>query len=139
MVFYSVDSKKKVFHLPHCSFVRNMKPENRKNFNSPEEARANHYRQCNCCSPVGQRLRRERLAVTTLSQQNGASCFLHDGQLIVTTRMSKWKIIVTGKANKLTLYHRNTMGIEDSASPLAEISPSEGALRFNRGIPELHC
>lgn len=117
MVFYSVVSKKKVFHLPHCSFVRSMKPENRKTFESPEEARANHYCQCGCCSPVGQRLRKERKAVTDFSQRNGASCYLHDGQLIVTTYMSKWKITVSGKANKLTLYHRNTLGVLDPASP----------------------
>ena len=62
MVFYSNNSREKVYHLPHCSFVRVMNKENRKRFSSPEQARQVGYRLCNCCSPVGQRLRKERQA-----------------------------------------------------------------------------
>lgn len=118
MVFYSINSRKKVFHLPHCSFVRTIKAEYRKTFDSPEEARRNHYIQCNCCSPIGQRFRKEQNAIVSSCQRNGAICYLHDGTIIITTPRSKWKIIVTGKANKLHLYHKNTRGTEDPLSPL---------------------
>ena len=117
MVFYSVNSRKKVFHLPHCSHVRNIKPEHRRTFETPEEARKNHYILCSCCSPVGQRLRKERIRVEQFCQEYGAVVYLHDGQLIVSTPRSKWKIVAGGKANKLMLYHRNTRGIADPTSP----------------------
>ena len=110
MVFYSVNSRKKIFHLPHCAHVRNMKPEHRRTFETPEEARKNHYILCSCCSPVGQRLRKERIRVEQFCQEHGAVVYLHDGQLIVSTPRSKWKIVAGGKANKLMLYHRNTRG-----------------------------
>lgn len=117
MVFYSVNSRKKVFHLPHCSHVRNMKPEHRRTFDSPEEARKNRYIHCRCCSPVGQRLQKERVRVEQFCQEHGAIVYLHDGQLVITTPRSKWKIVAAGKANKLALFHWNTRGIEDPLSP----------------------
>lgn len=118
MVYYSANSKEKVFHLPHCTFVRSIKADNRKSFATPEDARQNHYRQCNCCSPVGQRLRKERRTVEFFCQNHGASCYFRDGTLTVTTPRSKWKIIAVGNTNKLSLYHRNTRGIEDPYTPI---------------------
>lgn len=117
MVFYSSISRKKVFHLPHCAHVRNINPRYRCTFESPEEARKNHYILCQCCSPVGQHLQKERVNIAHCCQENGAATYLHDGQLIVTTPHSKWKIVASGKANKLMLYHRNTKDIQDPLSP----------------------
>ena len=104
MVFYSVNSRKNVFHLPHCSHVKKIKPEHRRTFESPEEARKEHYILCRCCSPVGQRFRKERTRVEQFCQEHGVIVYLHDGQLVVTTPRSKWKIVAGGKANKLMLY-----------------------------------
>lgn len=118
MVFYSNNSREKVYHLPHCSFVRVMNKENRKRFSSPEQARQVGYRLCNCCSPVGQRLRKERQAVTDFCQNRGVAYYMHDGQLTVTTPRSKWKIVVHGKENVLTLYHRNAERRESTDSPI---------------------
>ena len=118
MVYYSANSKEKVFHLPHCTFIKSIKADNRKSFATPEEARQSHYRQCNCCSPVGQRLRKEQRAVEFFCQNHGASCYFRDGMLTVTTPRSKWKIIAVGNNSKLSLYHRNTKGIEDPYTPI---------------------
>ena len=108
MVFYSTKSNEKVFHLPHCKIARRIRKEYKMQFSSPEEARLAGYRMCNCCSLVGMRLRKEQKAVNQFCQENGISCWLEDGQLHVHTPRSKWRIIVSGKANKLFLYHKNT-------------------------------
>ena len=109
MVIYSTKSSEKVFHLPHCSIIRRIRKENRKQFRTPEEARMFGYRQCNCCSPVGMKLRKEQQAVNLFCQQNGVSCRLEDGQLHVRTPKGKWRIIIYGKAKKLFLYHKNAL------------------------------
>lgn len=108
MVFYSTKSTAKVFHLPHCKITRRIRKENKQQFATPEEARTVGYRMCNCCSPVGMRLRKEQETVNRFCQENGVSCWLDDGQLHVLTPKSEWRIIVNGKANKLFLYHKNT-------------------------------
>ena len=108
MVFYSTKSNEKVFHLSHCKIAHRIRKENKKQFATPEEARMAGYRMCNCCSPVGMRLRKEQKAVDQFCQEYGVSCRLEDGQLHVRTPRSKWRIIVNGKAKKLFLYHKNT-------------------------------
>lgn len=108
MVFYSTKSNEKVFHLPHCKIARRIHKEYKKQFATPDEARVAGYRMCNCCSPMGMRLRKEQEAVNQFCQENGASCWLEDGQLHVITPKSEWRIIVNGKAKKLFLYHKNT-------------------------------
>lgn len=108
MVFYSTKSNVKVFHLPHCKIARRIRKEYKKQFATPEEARSAGYRMCNCCSPVGMRLRKEQEAVNQFCQENGVSCWLEDGQLPVITPRSEWRIIINGKAKKLFFYHKNT-------------------------------
>lgn len=108
MVFYSTKSNEKVFHLPHCKIARRIHKEYKKQFATPEEARVVGYRMCNCCSPMGMKLRKEQEAVNQFCQENGVSCWLVDGQLHVITPRSEWRIIVNGKAKKLFLYHKNT-------------------------------
>lgn len=108
MVFYSTKSNEKVFHLPHCGIARRIRKEYKKQFDTPEEARAAGYRMCSCCSPVGIRLRREQNAINQFCQEHGVSCRLEDGQLHVRTPRSKWRIIINGKSKTLFLYHKNT-------------------------------
>ena len=108
MVFYSTKSNEKVFHLSHCKIARRIRKAYKKQFATPEEARAAGYRMCNCCSPVGMRLRKEQEAVNRFCRENGMSCRLEDGQLHVLTPKSEWRILVHRKANKLFLYHKNT-------------------------------
>ena len=108
MVFYSTKSNEEVFHLPHCKIARRIRKEYKMRFAAPEDARAAGYRMCSCCSIVGMRLRKEQNAVNRFCQENGVSCWLDDGRLHILTPMSEWRIIVSGKANKLFLYHKNT-------------------------------
>lgn len=108
MVFYSTKSKAKVFHLQHCVIIRRIRKENRMTLSSPMEARALGYRLCNCCSVVGMRYQKERKAIDQFCDANQITCWLEDGILYVRTSKSQWCMIVSGKANKLFLYHKNT-------------------------------
>lgn len=108
MVFYSIKSNEKVFHLPHCKVARRICKAYKRSFADPETARIAGYRMCSCCSPVGMRLRREQAAVSRFRRKNNMSCHLEDGQLHIITPKSEWRIIVSGKTNKLFLYHKNT-------------------------------
>ncbi len=108
MVFYSTKSTEKVFHLSHCSVRKRIQKVHERSFASPEEARAQGYRSCNCCCQMATKLRKEQAAINQFCQENGVSCHLEDGQLHVCTPHSKWRIIVNGKAHKLFLYHKNS-------------------------------
>jgi hypothetical protein len=59
-------------------------------------------------------LKKEQEAVNQFCQQNGVSCWHEDGQIHVQTPQSKWKIITSGKGNKLFLYHKNAFHKEES-------------------------
>ena len=107
MVFYSIKSSEKVFHMPNCSFLSRMKKENTRQFESPEEARAHGYRICNCCCRVGTQVRKERGAIQRFCQEKEVSCCLEDGQIHVRTPYSEWCIVDGNKSRKLILYHRN--------------------------------
>lgn len=107
MVIYSAKSNEKIFHLPHCNIIRRIQKPYREQFDTQEEARLAGYRMCNCCSPIGGRLRKERQAINHFCQKSGASCRLEDNQLHIVTLRSEWKVVI-GHAKKLLLYHKNT-------------------------------
>ncbi len=108
MVFYSIKSNEKVFHQSHCIIRNRIQKENQRMFETPEIARENGYRHCNCCSRVGMKLRKEQKEVEQFCQENGMSCRLEDGRLHIRTTNSKWCIIQNGKAGHIFLYHKNT-------------------------------
>lgn len=130
MVFYSKKSNEKVFHLPHCTIARRIRKEYKLQFEDPATARQAGYRQCSCCSPVGARLRKEQKAVNQFCMENGVSCRLEDGQLHIRTPRSNWRIIASGKPNKLFLYHRNTYQKKEKIPSIIPGYHSQ-AIRYN--------
>lgn len=107
MVFYSIKSREKVFHQPHCNISYRIQKKNRQQFATVEEARANGYRLCNCCSQIGMKLSKERNAINTFCEKYDVQYEIDDGELHITTANGDWRIIVNGKAKKLFLYHKN--------------------------------
>ena len=107
MVFYSIKSREKVFHQPHCTISYRIQKQYRKQFPTVEEARKQGYRMCNCCSQIGMKLRREQRSVDAFCQANNVQYEIDDGQLHITTDNDDWRIIVNGNAKKLFLYHKN--------------------------------
>ncbi|MGZ4928589.1 MAG: Ada metal-binding domain-containing protein [Halobacteriota archaeon] len=48
---YSTQSTSKVYHYPSCSYVSQIKAENKGTFSSSAEARAAGYHPCSRCNP----------------------------------------------------------------------------------------
>ena len=65
MVYASIKSSEKVFHLPHCKIHTRINRDYRIAFDTPAQARSAGYRMCNCCSSMGMRLRKEQKEIDT--------------------------------------------------------------------------
>lgn len=107
MVYASIKSREKVFHLPHCKIHTRINRDYRISFDTPDQARAAGYRMCNCCSSMGLRLHKEQKAVDAFCEKNDLRYLLWDGDLMIQAPNSDWKIIINGKGKKLFLYHKN--------------------------------
>lgn len=107
MVYASTKSREKVFHLPHCKIHPRINRDYRITFDTPDKARAEGYRMCNCCSVIGMRLRKERAAVEEFCERNKLTYLLWDGEMLIKTPNSDWKIIINGRNKKMFLYHKN--------------------------------
>ena len=131
MVFYSAKSSEKVFHLSHCPNARRIRKDNKKTFESQDEARQAGYRMCDHCSVVGTRLRREQKDVEDFCHEYNITCHLEDGQLHIHTQNSEWRIIVNGKANRLFLYHKNSYEKKDEKIPSIVPGFHSQAIRYS--------
>ena len=98
MLYYSANSHRKIVHLCHCKILQRIPKENRRSFDSLEEAHAKGYRLCNCCPPVAQRLRKERSAVISFCREQGFPYKLQDGVFHIISRHDCWRIIASGRA-----------------------------------------
>ena len=107
MLIYSVNSHRKIAHLPHCQILRRIPRENRRTFDSLEDARTHGYRLCNCCPSIAQKYRKERIQVNAFCKSHGFTLKLHNGVIHIISRRDCWRIIVYGKKKSLFLYHRN--------------------------------
>ena len=107
-LFYSTNSHRKIVHLCHCKVLQRIPKENRRSFGSLEEATDHGYRLCNCCPPIAQKYRKERIPVKDFCNSHGFSFSLLNGAIHVVSRHDRWQIITNGEKNKPFLYHRNT-------------------------------
>lgn len=107
-VLYSVNSHRKIVHMTNCRIIQRIPKQNRKTFDSFEEAYEQGYRHCNCCSVIAQKYRKEKKAVDSFCRQHQLHFELINGVIHVISRHDCWRIIVNGKKNILFLYHKNT-------------------------------
>ena len=90
MVYASIKSREKVFHLPHCKIHTRINRDYRIAFDTPDQARAAGYRMCNCCSSMGLRLRKEQKAIDAFCEKNKLRYLLWDGDLIDLNDIGSW-------------------------------------------------
>ncbi len=107
-LFYSANSHRKVVHLSHCKVLKRVPKENRRSFESLEEAQAHGYRLCNCCPSIAQKYRKERSQVKKYCNDHDFTFKLQDGVIHVISRHDCWRMITNGNNNSLFLYHKNT-------------------------------
>lgn len=108
MVIYSVKSHRKIVHLTNCKVIRRIPIENRRTFDTVEEAFEHGYHLCNCCPAIAHRYRREKKAVDSFCKDNQLQLKLEDGAINIASPQDCWKIIVNGKNKNLFLYHKNS-------------------------------
>lgn len=110
MMFYSKNSGSKVIHNNHCSYFKRMNHKNIGTFVSIEEARGAGYHLCKHCAPMWRYYSKEYYRIKAYAAKKGMALDYVDGEIIVQTPYSSWKIIVNGQKNHIFLYHKNTYG-----------------------------
>ncbi len=108
MMFYSKKSKNKVIHHCHCYYFRHMDHNSIGKFETIEEARGAGYHLCKCCAPMGKYYRKEYYNMKGYVTKNALIVEYMDGEIVIQTPYSNWKIIVNGQKNHIFLYHKNT-------------------------------
>ena len=89
MVYASIKSREKVFHLPHCKIHTRINRDYRIAFDTPAQARSAGYRMCNCCSSMGMRLRKEQKEIDTFCEKNKLKYLLFRERSLVCASFSR--------------------------------------------------
>lgn len=114
MVFYSINSKERVFHLTDCVVNRRIKRENRRQYDTPEQAREAGLRMCNRCAPMGRKLQKELAEIQNFAKDHKMTYQLCDNALYITSQFGEWVIIMVGKRKTIFLYHKNLRPVKSS-------------------------
>lgn len=107
MFYYSKKSRNNIVHCEGCGHINKIKPENLESFDSNKEIRGGGYRMCSCCSPVMKKLRAEKRELQKYCGEKGLMYFVCDGNLHITSVLSKWVIVVSAKRSGSELHHEN--------------------------------
>ncbi len=110
MMFYSKKSKNKIIHNCNCSYLKRMNQSYIGKFESIKEARYAGYHLCKHCAPMWKYYSKEYFKIKEYAENQKMFFEYVDGEIIVQTPYSNWKIIVNGQKNFIFLYHRNTYG-----------------------------
>ena len=92
MYYYSKRSRSKIVHQSTCQHIQNVSVEDVGSFENLEDAYAAGYVLQGYC------------------QSHAASVFFKDRFIGISTPISDWRIIPSGKGNEVVLYHKNTLG-----------------------------
>ena len=90
--------------------IQNVSVEDVGSFENLEDAYAAGYRLCRHCSPIAKLYRKESDVLQGYCQSHAASVFFKDRFIGISTPISDWRIIPSGKGNEVVLYHKNTLG-----------------------------
>lgn len=93
-----------------CQHIQNVSVEDVGSFENLEDAYAAGYRLCRHCSPIAKLYRKESDVLQGYCQSHAASVFFKDRFIGISTPISDWRIIPSGKGNEVVLYHKNTLG-----------------------------
>lgn len=107
-MFYSTKSRRKIIHNNHCSYFKRMDHKHIGYFDSIEEARNAGYHICKHCTPMWSYYSKEYYKIKEYVANNAMEIDFRDGEIIVQTPYSNWKIIVNGQKDYIFLYHKNT-------------------------------
>ena len=106
MYYYSKRSRSKIVHQSTCQHIQNVSVEDVGSFENLEDAYAAGYRLCRHCSPIAKLYRKESDVLQGYCQSHAASVFFKDRFIGISTPISDWRIIPSGKGNEVVLYHK---------------------------------
>ena len=104
MYYYSKRSRSKIVHQSTCQHIQNVSVEDVGSFENLEDAYAAGYRLCRHCSPIAKLYRKESDVLQGYCQSHAASVFFKDRFIGISTPISDWRIIPSGKGNEVVLY-----------------------------------
>lgn len=107
MFVASKNGKEKVYHMDTCGHVKQMTDENKLFFYTEQEVKEAGFRACNDCSKMARQYKKEKKAIQDICSKNNISVELYDGEIHVDTCIESWKIVTTGKKQRLILFHAN--------------------------------
>lgn len=99
-----------MYQAPILQHIQNVSVEDVGSFENLEDAYAAGYRLCRHCSPIAKLYRKESDVLQGYCQSHAASVFFKDRFIGISTPISDWRIIPSGKGNEVVLYHKNTLG-----------------------------
>jgi len=106
MYCFSKNSKK-YYHLGDCIYVSHIKKYNRIWAYTREEVEAQGYVLCPKCSKLYKQYKQEQEFIDMFMQRTGFIVFYEDNSVYIKTNMKTWKIITSGKNQRLHLYHES--------------------------------
>ena len=110
MLVYSCISPRKIVHLPHCPMIQQIAKQNRRQFDSLDQAHQNGFRLCKCCPSAARKFNKERRGIKAFCNRTGMTVFLAEGEIHIVSEKDTWRIIApNGKHKKLVLYHRSAI------------------------------
>lgn len=107
-VVASKTTRTKIFHYPSCRFVTTIFKDNIITFKDKDEARANGYRHCTCCSRIIKYYEENKKEIDNFLKLNGLKMYIEDDAMYIDNTFSSWKIIVSPSGYNIILYHANT-------------------------------
>lgn len=110
MLFYSVNSHRKIAHFSKCKCLARIPKKQIRRFKTQAQARDAGYRACGCCHPVRTyfRKRSNTQALIDYCAKKRLACEISQDQTEIDIRSSKsqWKIVAT-EDGKSALFHKN--------------------------------
>ena len=108
MVVSTLNSRRRIFHYPECTYASRIKEENLVTFFSKDEARACGYRHCIHCSRLLKYYKEDQEEIDKFIKEHHIDMYIEDDSMFIENSYYCWKITVVPDGYGLILYHGNT-------------------------------
>lgn len=127
----SIGAKSMIYHKPGCRYVDRIKYKNRMSL-SKQDAKNEGYHTCKYCNSMNYHCKAEQPKMDFYSKKRNLQFNYIDKILYVKSEIGCWKLVYMSKAERIALYHRNTI-----AKPLDFKHPQYEP--YHRQVDNPHC
>ena len=119
-LYYSLTSKKRIFHLAACRYRRRIAVDSLVILDDFSQAADRGLLPCKCCLRVLQRYRSESSQIHRFCRENGIFAELRKITVHIVSACDCRRITADNRRSGMALYHRNTQfRIRQAPSPIA--------------------